>query len=85
MRRRHDDLRQMVDQATARLLAQPDLQALLDLPKSEEALRARWATWPIADRRAWLRRLVERIEVRPAMTRSRASTVEERLDPIWKL
>jgi hypothetical protein len=85
MRRRHDDLRRMVDQATTRLLAQPDLQALGDLPKSEEKLRERWQAWSIAERRVWLRRLVETIVVKPAASRSRASTVEDRLDPIWRL
>jgi DNA invertase Pin-like site-specific DNA recombinase len=84
-KQRHDELRRMVDQATAQLLAQPDLQALVELPKSEGKLRARWSSWSTAERRAWLRRLVERIEVKPATSRSRASSVEERLNPIWKL
>jgi DNA invertase Pin-like site-specific DNA recombinase len=84
MKRRHDDLRRMVDQATARLLAQPDLQALVDLPKSESKLRARWAAWTMAEQRVWLRRLVERIEVKPATTRGRGSDVESRLKPVWK-
>jgi site-specific DNA recombinase len=84
-KRRHAELRRMVDQATARLLAQPDLQALVDLPRSEEQLRARWSSWSTAERRAWLRRLVTTIVVHPAATRSRASDVESRLDPVWKL
>jgi DNA invertase Pin-like site-specific DNA recombinase len=84
-KQRHDELRRMVEQATAQLLAQPDLQALVDLPKSEAALRAAWASWSIQERRAGLRRLVERIEVKPASSRSRASSVEERLAPVWKL
>ena len=84
-RKRHDDLRRMVEQATAWLLAKPELQALVDLPRSEEALRARWSSWSMAERRTWLRRLVERVIVHPATTRSRASTVEERLDPIWRI
>jgi DNA invertase Pin-like site-specific DNA recombinase len=84
-KQRHDELRRMVDQATAQLLAQPDLQALVDLPKSEGKLRARWSSWITPERRAWLRRLVERIEVKPATTRSRASSVEDRLNPIWRL
>jgi hypothetical protein len=85
LKRRHDELRRMVDQATVQLLAQPDLQALVDLPRSETQLRERWASWSIAERRTWLRRLVERIEVKPATSRSRASSVEDRLDPRWKL
>ncbi|HET6814116.1 MAG TPA: recombinase family protein [Actinomycetota bacterium] len=83
MRARHQELRRMTDQATARLMAQPDLQALVDLPRSEEQLRARWSSWSITERRSWLRRLVERIEVKPATSRSRASNVEDRLEPRW--
>lgn len=86
MRRRHDELRRMVDQATAQLLAQPDFQELMSLPRSEEQLRARWASWDLATRRAWIRRLVERIEVRPAgPARGPATDVEGRMDPVWKL
>lgn len=84
-KQRHDELRRMVEQATAQLMAQPDLQALVDLPRSEEQLRDAWAAWTIAERRTWLRRLVERIEVKPATTRSRASSVEDRLAPVWRI
>ncbi len=85
LRRRHADLQRMVREATARLLAQPDLQAMLDLPRSEAKLRARWAAWSVAERRAWLRRVLEHITVRPATTRSRGSDVDARLDPVWKV
>jgi DNA invertase Pin-like site-specific DNA recombinase len=85
MERRHDELRRMVDQATAQLLAQPDLQALVNLPKSEGKLRDRWTSWSIAERRAWLRRLVETIAVKPATGRGRASDVESRLEPVWRI
>jgi hypothetical protein len=85
MKRRHDELRRLVEQATAKLLAQPDLQALLDLPRSEDALRARWEAWSVTERRAWLRRLVERIIVHPATSRSRASDVEDRFEPVFRL
>jgi DNA invertase Pin-like site-specific DNA recombinase len=84
-RRRHADLRRMVDQATAQLLAAPDLQQMLDLPRSEEELRRTWAGWSLETRRAWLRRLVERIEVRPATAKGRGSDVESRLVPVFKL
>jgi hypothetical protein len=83
MRRRHDELRRMVDQATSRLLAQPDLQELMDLPRTEEALRARWSSWSITERRAWLKRLISTIVVHPAT--SSASSTEDRFDPVWKL
>jgi DNA invertase Pin-like site-specific DNA recombinase len=83
MRRRHDELRRMVDQATSRLLAQPDLQELMDLPRTEEALRARWSSWSITERRARLKRLISTIVVHPAT--SSASSTEDRFDPVWKL
>jgi DNA invertase Pin-like site-specific DNA recombinase len=83
MKARHAELRRLTDQATARLMAQPQLQELASLPRSEEQLRARWSSWSIQERRTWLRRLVERIEVKPATSRSRASSVEDRLEPRW--
>ena len=82
MRRRHDELRRMVEQATAQLAAQPDLVEMASLPRSEELLRERWASWSIAERRTWLRRLVERIEVQPAAA---GVDVEDRLTPVFKL
>jgi DNA invertase Pin-like site-specific DNA recombinase len=85
MRRRYDDLRRMVRQATQALVQRPDLQALIDLPKSEDQLRARWASWDVATRRVWLRRLVYTVVVKPATGRGRASDVESRLEPVWKL
>jgi DNA invertase Pin-like site-specific DNA recombinase len=82
MRRRHDELRRMVDQATAQLMAAPDLQAMIDLPRSEQELRAAWSRWDIPTRRAWIKRLMERIEVKPATA---GTSLEERLVPIWKM
>lgn len=84
-RRRHDELRRLVRQATTRLLQQPELQALLDLPKSESGLRAAWSAWTIAERRAWLKRLLESITVKPATAHHRGSDVEGRLDPVWRV
>jgi DNA invertase Pin-like site-specific DNA recombinase len=81
MRRRHEELRKLVDTATAQLMAQPDLQALVSLPRSEEQLRAAWERWSTTERRAWIKRLVERIEVRPAGSGS----LEDRFAPVWKM
>jgi DNA invertase Pin-like site-specific DNA recombinase len=85
MRRRHVELRRLVDQATARLLAQPDLQELISLPRSEEQLRARWQAWSVAERRAWIKKLVHRIEVRPAERRGPGQDVGQRLTPVWRV
>jgi DNA invertase Pin-like site-specific DNA recombinase len=83
--RRHDELRRLVDQATARLMAAPDLQEMTSLPRSEDELRAAWSRWSVQDRRRWLRRLLERIEVMPAEGTGRGSNVEERMVPIYRL
>ena len=80
MRRRHEELRKLVDQATAQLMAQPDLQALVDLPRSEQELRRAWDRWDTATRRGWLKRLVHRIEVSPA---GPARDMESRMAPVW--
>lgn len=85
MRRRHVELRRLVDRATAQLMAQPDLQALVDLPRSEAALRDAWSRWSVAERRTWLRRLVETIVVKPATGQGAASDVESRMAPVFKL
>jgi hypothetical protein len=88
MRRRRDELERLVREATARLMAQPDLQAMIDLPESEAALRALWATepdgtpapgsWSVAERRAWLRRILHDVTVLPADAHHRGSDVEAR-------
>jgi DNA invertase Pin-like site-specific DNA recombinase len=85
MRARHVELRRLVDRATAQLMAAPDLQALVSLPRSEDALRATWSRWSVAERRQWLRRLVSSIEVMPATGQGAASVTEDRLVPIFKM
>jgi DNA invertase Pin-like site-specific DNA recombinase len=84
-RQRHDELQRMVRQATAGLLQRPDLQALLELPKSEEKLRDAWNGWTVAERRVWLRRVFVFVIVKPATAKGRASDVESRMDPVWKI
>jgi DNA invertase Pin-like site-specific DNA recombinase len=85
MRERHAELRRLVEQATARLLAAPELKQLLDLPRTEQELRQAWAGWTVADRRRWLKRILDRIEVMPATGRGAASDVESRMAPVFKL
>jgi DNA invertase Pin-like site-specific DNA recombinase len=86
MKRRHDDLQRLVREATDRLMAQPDLQTMIDLPKSEAALRAAWDGWSVAERRAWLRRILHHVTVLPAPdAHHRGSDVEARLDPDWRV
>jgi hypothetical protein len=87
MKHRHDDLQRQVREATGRLMAQPELQALIDLPKSEAKLREVWDGWSVAERRAWLRRVLHHITVLPAPpdARHRGSDVKARLDPDWRV
>jgi DNA invertase Pin-like site-specific DNA recombinase len=85
MKRRRDDLQRLVREATARLMARPDLQALVDLPRSEAALRAAWDSWSVAERRAWLRRIILHIAVLPGEAHHRGSDVGARLDPQWRV
>jgi DNA invertase Pin-like site-specific DNA recombinase len=85
MKQRHDQLQRMVREATTRLMQQPELQQLLDLPRSEAALRAAWDGWSVAERRAWLRRILHHVAVLPADAHHRGSDVEARLDPRWKV
>jgi DNA invertase Pin-like site-specific DNA recombinase len=84
-KQRHDELARLVRQATAGLMQRPDLQALLDLPKSEEKLRAAWDGWSVPERRVWLRRVFEMVVVKPATALGRGSKVEDRMDPVWRI
>jgi DNA invertase Pin-like site-specific DNA recombinase len=81
-RHRHEDLQRLVRQATARLLQQPELQAVLDLPRTEARLRTTWEGWTTAERRTWLRRVLHHITVKPATVHHRGSDVGARLDPV---
>jgi DNA invertase Pin-like site-specific DNA recombinase len=83
---RHEQLQRMVHDATTRLLRRPDLQAMVDLPRTETKLRARWESWSVTERRVWLRRLLDRIEVKPAtVVRGPATDVESRMSPVWRI
>jgi DNA invertase Pin-like site-specific DNA recombinase len=84
-RQRHAELERLVAQATTRLLAQPELQALVDLPQTEAKLRAAWEAWTVPERRLWLRRVLEHIAVEPATSQHRGSDVEARFRPVWKV
>ena len=84
-RQRHAELQRLVEVATMRLLAQPELRALVDLPTSEARLRAAWDGWSIGERRLWLRRVLDHVTVLPAQAQHRGSDVEARFAPAWKV
>jgi DNA invertase Pin-like site-specific DNA recombinase len=87
MRERRDELARLVRQATQGLLQRPDLQALVDLPRSEDQLRERWEAWTVAVRRTWVKRVFESVAVLPAPpgTHHRGSDVGARMRPVWRL
>lgn len=83
--RRHDELQEQVKRAERRLLARPELQELMDLPRSEDELRAAWAGWDVAARREKLRLLLRSVTVRSIGRGRRGYDLGERLDPDWKI
>jgi DNA invertase Pin-like site-specific DNA recombinase len=84
-RARHTELQRLVRQATAGLLARPDLQALYDLPRSEDTLNARWDGWTVQEQRVWLKRVLSHVTCRPAPGVGRGYDVSKRLEPHWRL
>jgi DNA invertase Pin-like site-specific DNA recombinase len=84
-KQRHAELQRQVRDATARLMAAPELEEMRSLPRTEDELRARWEGWSTGQRREWLRRLVERIDVAPATTFGKAAVPEARMSPVWKI
>jgi DNA invertase Pin-like site-specific DNA recombinase len=85
LRRRHAELRRLVELATAKLMAAPELVELQSLPRSELALRDALEGWTIGERRRWIRRLVSTIVVHPATGQGAASDVESRMAPVWTI
>jgi site-specific DNA recombinase len=79
---RRVELETRVRAAEARLAAMPELGALVDLPRSEAALRAAWAGWTAEQRHAKLAAVLERIDVAPATRRHVFDP--DRLDPRWR-
>jgi DNA invertase Pin-like site-specific DNA recombinase len=80
---RHDELQAKVRRAQLRLLARPELQELMDLPRTEAAFRAAWAGWSITERRKRIRLLLRTVTVKATGRGVRFS--ESRLVPDWKI
>jgi DNA invertase Pin-like site-specific DNA recombinase len=83
-RARHTELQRRIREAETRLHAEPELAALLDLPRTEAELRASWESWDVPERRAWVKRLLERVVVKRGARQSKRFD-ESRLDPRWRL
>ena len=83
--RRHDELQAKVKRAELRLLARPELQELMDLPRAEAELRAAWAGWDVAERRKKLRLLFHSVTVRSIGRGRRGYDLGQRLVPDWRI
>jgi DNA invertase Pin-like site-specific DNA recombinase len=83
--RRHDELQEKVKRAERRLLARPELQELMDIPRSEAGLRAAWDGWSVAERRKKLRLLLRSVKVKSIGRGSRGYDPGRRLVPDWKI
>jgi Enterobacteriaceae phage serine recombinase len=84
-KRRHDELQAKVERAELRLLARPELQELMDLPRAEAELRAAWAGWDVAERRKKLRLLFHSVTVRSIGRGRRGYDLGQRLVLDWKI
>jgi serine recombinase len=81
---RHDELQRRVRLATRQLLARPDLQVLMDLPKTKKKLRTSWASWDVTRRRRVLKALLRSVKVKPSGRTGRRFN-PDRLDPDWRI
>jgi len=81
--RRHDELQERVKRAERRLLARPELQELMDLPRTEAAFRNAWDNWTIPERRKRIKLLLRSVTVLAVGRGGRSSY--NRLVPDWKL
>jgi serine recombinase len=82
---RYDELQRKLKSAQARLIARPELQEFLDIPRSEKELRAAWAGYDVAERRRKLRLLFHSVTVRPIGRGSRGYDPAQRLVPDWRI
>jgi DNA invertase Pin-like site-specific DNA recombinase len=85
---RHDELQRYVKAATATLVQRPELEELLDLPKTEAGLRKAWDGWDVDRRRHYLKAMLECVWVLPAPEGHRTGRrfdARSRLEPDWIL
>jgi DNA invertase Pin-like site-specific DNA recombinase len=82
-RSRYEQLQQAVQEAHRRLLARPELQQLMDLPRTREAWQTAWDSWDVPERRKRLKLLLHKITVKAV---GKASGFDpSRLVPDWRL
>jgi len=84
-KQRHDELQAKLKRAELRLLARPELQELMDLPRAEAELHAAWAGWDVAEQRKKLRLLFHSVTVRSIGRGRRGYDLGQRLVPDWKI
>ena len=80
-RARYAELQARVRDAEARVAAMPELAALRDIPRAEDALRTAWAAWTTGERQRVLRAVLERVVIGPGV---RGHFRGERISPHWK-
>jgi DNA invertase Pin-like site-specific DNA recombinase len=81
---RHDELHRRVRIATRQLLARPDLQILMDVPKTKDKLREDWASWDVTRQRRVLKALLRSVKVKPSGRTGRRFN-PDRLEPDWRI
>ena len=82
-RARHAGLTGNLRRAQARLIAQPELQELMDLPRTEGAFTAMWEGADVAERRRVVKLLLRSVTVKPTGRGGRFTP--DRLVPDWKI
>jgi hypothetical protein len=70
--------------AQIQLAARPELQQLMDFPRTQEAFRAAWERWDVPERRANIKLLLHKVTVK-AVGKITGRFDPDRFDPDWKL
>jgi DNA invertase Pin-like site-specific DNA recombinase len=83
-RARHDELQRRLRNAHIQLAARPELQQLMDFPRTQEAFKAAWGRWDVSERRTKIKLLLNQVTVN-AVGKSTGRFDPDRLDPDWKL
>jgi hypothetical protein len=81
---RHDELQRRLRSAQIQLAARPELQQLMDFPRTQEAFKIAWDRWGVTERRTKIKLLLNKVTVN-AVGRITGRFDPDRLDPDWKL
>jgi DNA invertase Pin-like site-specific DNA recombinase len=81
---RHDELQRRLRHAQIQLAARPELQQLMDFPRTQEAFKTAWDRWDTPERRTKIRLLLNKVTVN-AVGKKTGRFDPDRLDPDWKI